>query len=1196
MAGNAQQIELFGRLLLLQSTVHIMPDIGTMGEFICRGLRGFPGIESVVLHAVDTLLEPNQECSESCLGCSLTRSDYEFSCDIPIKTIHNCYGIFHLKVTSPEFSFWKPHFKNLANVMAIIIENRNFNKKLEHLVRERTKQLEKEIIERRKAEESRRESEQIFKAIFDNATEGFLIADPESKQFHLGNAMASKMLGYSLDDIRQMGILDILPPEDLSHAVAQFEKQSRQTTLAPDIRVLRKDGSVFYADINSFPITIGGKIYLMVIFHDVTSRKQAEEALSKNYQALQETAQRLEQSMNMLQLIIESAPIRIFWKDSDLRFLGCNTLFARDAGFSHPQQLLGQDDFAMNWREQADLYRADDRQVIESCRPKMNIVEPQTTPTGAKLWLNTSKVPLQMPNGEVFGVLGVYEDITPRYQAEESLRESEEKFRLVFEKAPLGIMHYDQTGTLTDCNEKFAEIIGSSKEKVIDFNMMRQLRDDQMQEAVAASLRGEVGYFEGDYHSVIAGKITPLRAIYQPIFSSDGAVSGGVAIFEEISERRRAEEALREIGRVKSELLDKLNEAQHVAAIGSWEWNLQTNNIWGSDETYRIFGVTPQDYVPSFEANGKFIHPDDFARYDEAFGHALQTGEPLDLDCRMVTKDGLLKHINAKGKAIYDDSGRPIRFIGTVMDVTERKEAEEALQKSEAQYRLLAENVIDVIWTMDLNWKFIYASPSCENLSGYTDKEIVGMTLDQLLTPDSMDLCQKTLAEFLSPENLGRQEYLPFTLPQLELRFKDGSRSVFIEVKGSLLKDSQEQPMGIVGVSRDISERKQLEEQFLQAQKMEAVGTLAGGIAHDFNNILTAILGNIGLAVLDAKTNPQVQDRLAQAEAACLRAQALSQQLLAFAKGGAPVKKLFSVAELLTESTAFTCVGSPVKCETTFPENLWWIEADPGQIGQVFQNLTINALQAMPTGGTIKVWAENLTLGIDSGLPLSAGRYMKISVRDQGMGIPAEHLPRIFDPYFTTKQKGSGLGLASAYAIIKNHHGHIAVESKPGVGATFTIYLPAVEQQVTPQPQEDRELLVGKGKILVMDDEEMVREVLGRLLARLGYEAEFARDGGEAIEIFVQAQRSGQAFAAVILDLTVPGGMGGQETMARLQEIDPQVKAIVSSGYSDDPIMADFQKYGVNGVIAKPYRISELGKILHKVVMGKAENATSTKR
>jgi PAS domain S-box-containing protein len=546
--------------------------------------------------------------------------------------------------------------------------------------------------------------------------------------------------------------------------------------------------------------------------------------------------------------------------------------------------------------------------------------------------------------------------------------------------------------------------------------------------------------------------------------------------------------------------------------------------------------------------------------------------------------------IECQDGRIFERFSQPQRLgeevVGRVWsfrDVTRQRRAEGALLEREAQYRLLAENVIDVIWTMDLKGKFTFASPSCESLSGYKDKEIVGMKLDQLLTPDSMDLSKKTLAELLSTENLARQEYPPFILPQLELQFKDGSRSVYIEVKGSFLKDSQGQPTGLLGVTRDITERKQLEEQFLQAQKMEAVGTLAGGIAHDFNNILTAILGNIGLAVLDAKTNPQVQDRLAQAEAACLRAQGLSQQLLTFAKGGAPVKKLFSVAELLTQSTAFTCVGSPVRCETTFPENLWSIEADPGQIGQVFQNLTINAIQAMPTGGTIKVWAENLTLGTESDLPLSAGRYIKISVRDQGMGIPTEHLPRIFEPYFTTKQKGSGLGLASAYAIIKKHHGHIAAESKSGVGTTFDIYLPAVEQQATPQPQEDRELLVGKGKILVMDDEEMVREVLGRMLAHLGYEAKFAGDAGETIEMFVQAQESGDIFAVVILDLTIPGGMGGQETMARLLEIDPQVKAIVSSGYSDDPIMADFSKYSFSGVIAKPYRISELSSVLNKV-------------
>jgi PAS domain S-box-containing protein len=539
-------------------------------------------------------------------------------------------------------------------------------------------------------------------------------------------------------------------------------------------------------------------------------------------------------------------------------------------------------------------------------------------------------------------------------------------------------------------------------------------------------------------------------------------------------------------------------------------------------------------------------------------------------------------------KPYFNEDGTVAYAAVVSHNITARKRDEKALLESERKYRLLAENVIDVIWTMDLNWKFTYASPSCESLSGYKDKEIVSMTLDQLLTPDSMDLCKKTMAEILSPENLARQEYPHFILPQLGLRFKDGSRSVYIEIKGSFLKDSQGQPMGMMGVARDITERKQLEEQFLQAQKMEAVGTLAGGIAHDFNNILTAILGNISLAALDNKIGPRSKDRLAQAEAACLRAEALARQLLTFAKGGAPVKKVCSVPELLTESTTFACAGSPVRCGTTFPENLWSVEADPGQIGQVFQNLTINAVQAMPNGGTIKVWAENLTLGTESDLPLSAGRYIKISLRDQGMGIPADHLPRIFDPYFTTKQKGSGLGLASAYAIIKNHHGHIAVESKPGMGTTFHIYLPAVEQQVTPQPEEDKELLFGKGKILVMDDEEMVLEVIGTMLARLGYEAEFARDGGEAIAMFVRAKGSGQGFTMVILDLTVPGGLGGKETMARLLEIDPQVKAIVSSGYSDDPIMADFQKYGFSGVIAKPYRISELGKILNQVIMKKA--------
>ena len=501
-------------------------------------------------------------------------------------------------------------------------------------------------------------------------------------------------------------------------------------------------------------------------------------------------------------------------------------------------------------------------------------------------------------------------------------------------------------------------------------------------------------------------------------------------------------------------------------------------------------------------------------------------------------------------------------------DTTAHKRLEDDLLREKTFSEMIINLFPGIFFLIDEQGRLLEWNENLEKVTGYSAAELAGMhTINFFAGDDKRLIAESTKRVFQGGE----------ASEEVDLVGKDGSRTPYFFTGRRVTVDNANHKMG---VGLDLTERKQLEKQLLHAQKMEAVGRLAGGVAHDFNNILTAILGNIGLAALDEKIGPRVQDRLAQAEAACLRAQALSQQLLTFAKGGAPVRKLCSVAELLTESTVFACVGSPVRCETTFPENLWWIEADPGQIDQVFQNLTINAVQAMPIGGTIKVWAENLTLGTDSGLPLSAGRYIKISLRDQGMGIPAEHLPRIFDPYFTTKQKGSGLGLASVYAIIEKHHGHIGVESKPGVGTTFYIYFPAVEGQVTPQPEEDKELLVGTGKILVMDDEEMVREVLGGMLALLGYEAEFARDGGEAIEMFVQAQGSGQAFAAVILDLTVPGGMGGKETMARLREIDPQVKAVVSSGYSDDPIMADFQKYGFSGVIAKPYRISELGKIL----------------
>jgi CheY-like chemotaxis protein len=310
-------------------------------------------------------------------------------------------------------------------------------------------------------------------------------------------------------------------------------------------------------------------------------------------------------------------------------------------------------------------------------------------------------------------------------------------------------------------------------------------------------------------------------------------------------------------------------------------------------------------------------------------------------------------------------------------------------------------------------------------------------------------------------------------------------------------------------------------------------------------------------------------------------------QLLTFAKGGVPIKKIISIANLLKESANLTLSGSTSRCEFSIPEDLWSVEADEGQISQVFSNLLLNADQAMPEGGVIKIRAENFLVEGKSELPLSRGKYLKLTFADQGVGISPQYLDKIFDPYFSTKQKGSGLGLATTYAIIQNHFGHTKVESQIGVGTTFTVYLPALEAEIFVDEQETISLSMGQARFLVMDDEEMVREVIGRMLDHLGYEADFASDGSQAIEEFARAKEAGRPFVAVILDLTIPGGMGGKETIKKLLEIDPHVKAIVSSGYSDDLMMADFRKYGFCEVIAKPYKISELSKTLHKVIVDK---------
>jgi len=398
-----------------------------------------------------------------------------------------------------------------------------------------------------------------------------------------------------------------------------------------------------------------------------------------------------------------------------------------------------------------------------------------------------------------------------------------------------------------------------------------------------------------------------------------------------------------------------------------------------------------------------------------------------------------------------------------------------------------------------------------------------------------------------------------------------------------------QQLRGFWWLKRDISEKKRTEAELLKAQKLESLGILAGGIAHDFNNLLTGIIGNISIARLYLDTGHSAAGRIERASNAAYRAQDLTRQLLTFSKGGNPIKATASISRLLKDCVSFVLRGSNVRCRFELPNDLWPAIMDEGQIGQVVNNLVINGCQAMPSGGTIAIGACNMGIGKGNSIGLKEGRYVRVSVTDTGVGIPRENIRKIFDPYFSTKEKGTGLGLALSYSIIRKHGGVITVRSKVGVGSSFLFYLRAAPPAPSRVGESSTEPPVSRGKILVMDDEPIILELARDALVHFNYDVTVAKDGREAVDQYRQAASNGRPFDVVIMDLTVPGGMGGKEAIRYLREIDPNVKAIVSSGYSDDPIMSNFEKHGFRAVLPKPYDGLKLREILDNLVADSTE-------
>lgn len=813
-------------------------------------------------------------------------------------------------------------------------------------------------------------------------------------------------------------------------------------------------------------------------------------------------------------------------------------------------------------------------------------------------WLG---VPLKTPRGETIGVMAVqtYSEAARLRKADEEVlvfvstqvaqaierKRAEAELALNHERyqraiAAANAIPYQKeygTDTYVFMGEGIKDLTGYSpselrsavwREMILETVFLGEAAGLERAEAARRAVAGELKHWRAD-HRIRArtGEIRWISDSSIPLFSDAGQYAGSMGIIQDITERKLAEEAIR-----KSE--SSLAMAQRVAHLGSWEIDLRQDTLQWSEETYRIFGLLPGAIVPTrvdFQAR---VHPDDRDRVRAAVQRAIETRQTYAVDHRILRPNGTERIVSERADILTDPNGVPVQMVGTVQDVTELKRAEQALQRSEKHFRSIIDTVQDLISLVDIGGVIRFASPSAGRTLGYTPEQLLDREVFDFIPPEEHAAVRTVLAQSLG------EPHQPIVL-QHHFRHADGSWRM-LESVGNLL--ASELTQAVVVNSRDITDRRRLEEQLRQSQKMEAIGQLAAGVAHDFNNLLTIIQGNASLMLGAPGLSGEDASAIRQVIEAAERAAGLTRQLLMFSRKQIMRLASLDLNEVVGNMTKMLqrILGEDISLRSEYSPNLPLIQADAGMLEQVLLNLAVNARDAMPAGGQLVVKTSVVTWGVqdlEQHPGASAGPHICLSVADTGCGITPENLPRIFDPFFTTKEvgKGTGLGLATVYGIVKQHHGWIEVTSEVAKGTAFQIYLPAVEGTSASRRVEGelRDLPRGTEVILVVEDESAVRQLVNNLLQRCGYAVLLAPSGVVALEVWKEHKNR---IALLLTDMVMPDGISGLELASRLQADQPSLKTIYSSGYSatvgsKGPKLVE----GVN-FLQKPYSAHQLAK------------------
>lgn len=995
----------------------------------------------------------------------------------------------------------------------------------------------------------------FYQSILEKVHDGILVTDEDDIVIYVNSGM-EKIAGVKAADMLGKCITRDFPSGTIRYFGKFYDKaKSDREPQEFEAEVVTPAGRFTIQSGWLTPRLDGGRYNGTVCtIQDITERKQAEE--------------RLRASERKYSRLVEESPDIIMSFDRLGRLISCNSRTKQITGYSE-KELVGKHfaDFGLLTETDAQEILREFQAVVEgrAFTPRPLTI---TSKWGHPVILEVNARPVNRGNEEPV-VQVVLRDVTERVKADEKLKQLNRSLEIAQDMAQVGYWNYNfKTGRREWSRTMFLMLGLSPADGIPAYEFHKELfhPDDWaiLEQAIADCT-------EGTPYDLIIRAIGPdrlvryLRAVGYPRYDETGEISELYGVLQDITELKTAEKAIRRSEQMYKSLYEL--SPNGVILIDSDSRIISVNK-----RIYDWLGYGDEDLLGKRSLDLFFIAPQSRKIMKSNFSGRLKGEQIPDYEIEMISKSG--QKIIGLLSATMVKSDEVLCMV-ILRDVTEQHRVQEELRKSEAKYRSVVDNMAVGVSLLDTNMKVQAINPQLE-------KWFPGLDVSE------SPCCYRV---FVNPPRDNACPDCPVvkTLEDGQIHEAVTETSVGGEVKNyrilsAPIKGEDGTVEGIIEVTEDVTARLKIERELFKAEKLESIGILAGGIANDFNNLLVGIMGNISLAKLSLEHDSEIFQLLQNAEDASERARDLTQRLLTFSPGGGPIKKIANLDKLLRDTVTFALHGVDIVGEFDIALDLLRAEVDMGQFIQVINNLVINAIQAMPKGGTIFIGASNAAIGSHGQLPLDPGNYIKISITDQGHGIPPEIMDKIFDPFFTTKSDGNGLGLASCYSIVKKHGGHISAESSPGRGTTFTLYLPAAEATDVEPLVESAEPVKECGKVLIVDDDEWVRRLAGEILGKMGFEVYTATNGEEAVGIARDIIGRGGKLDTALIDLTIPGGIGGKDIIHMLKDVYPDLKAIVSSGYSNDPVMGNYKAYGFSGRIAKPYRASELSDLISRVV------------